>query len=201
MLCVLVFALLLPCAQAMAAKKISNASAESASGAVITEPDDHSFRVTCNAQKDKEYVVMVVSEDGVGEGEVPTKASINNNQNGVVVYMDQATGDSEGHVAFNVRPNLESANGEQYFVYVSSNESAGTPMQRVALFSIEDVLDLIGDVNGDDRVNSSDITALVNLIISGRTLTDNQKLAADSNGDGIVNSSDITALVNLVIRG
>jgi len=147
-------------------------------------------------------VVMVVSQDGVGEGEAPTKASINNNPNGVVVYMDQATCDSEGHVAFNVRPNLESAeNVEQYFVYVSSNESAGAPMQRVALFSIEDVLDLIGDVNGDDRVNSSDITALVNLIISGRTLTDNQKLAADSNGDGIVNSSDITALVNLVIRG
>jgi len=202
MLCVLVFALLLPCAQAMAAKKISNASAESASGAEIPEQDDHSFQVRCNAQKGKEYVVMVVSQEGVGEGEVPTKASINNNQNGVVVYMDQATGDSEGHVAFNVRPNLESAeNGDQYFVYVSSNESAGTPMQRVALFSIEDVLENLGDANGDGAVDGKDVSLCVDNFTKGVALTEAQQSALDVDHNGNLDGKDVSMIVDFFTKG
>ena len=201
MLCALVFALLLSCANAMAVK-INNATPESGSGAEITDQNDKSFKVTYDGQKDKEYVVMVVSKDGVGEGDVPTKESISNNQNGVVVYMDQVESNSEGKVEFVVRPNLENADtGDTYRVYMSSNEASGNTMKLLGSFTLEDVLELIGDVNGDAKVNSSDITALVNLIISGRDLTENQKVAADSNKDGVVNSSDITALVNLVIKG
>jgi hypothetical protein len=71
--------------------------------------------------------------------------------------MDQAKGDSEGKVEFVIRPNLENAEaGDQYFVYVSSNEGSGTPMQKVASFTIDELLALLGDVNGDGAVDVKD---------------------------------------------
>ena len=189
MLCVLVFAMLLTCVHAMAAK-ISNASAENASGAEITAQDDSSFKVTYTAQKDKEYVVMVVSEDGVGEGNVPTKESIGNNQEGVVVYMDQAKGDSEGKVEFTVRPNLENAEGgDQYFVYVSSNEGSGSAMKKVGSFSIDELLALLGDVNGDGTVDVKDRAYLTRYLAhwDGYSVEIN---VCDLNSDGAVDVKD-----------
>ena len=63
---------------------------------------------------------------------------------------------------------------------------------------------VLGDVNGDGRVNGSDITALKNHVsdlipisdmsdVAGRTFK-----ASDVNGDGRVNGSDITKLKNHV---
>ena len=53
-----------------------------------------------------------------------------------------------------------------------------------------------GDVNGDGKVNVSDVTALINMIL-GITTTDQTR--ADVNGDGKVNVSDVTALINLIL--
>ena len=53
-----------------------------------------------------------------------------------------------------------------------------------------------GDVNGDGKVNVSDVTALINMIL-GITTTDQAR--ADVNGDGKVNVSDVTALINLIL--
>lgn len=199
MLCVLVVALLLTCANAMAAK-ISNASAESASGAEITEQDDHSFKVTYAAQKDKEYVVMAVSEDGVGEGEVPTKESIGSNQNGEVVYMDQAKGDSEGKVEFVIRPNLENAEaGDQYFVYVSSNDGSGDTMKKVGSFTIEELLALLGDVNGDGQVTVKDRAYLTRFLAQwdGYVV---EISVADLNGDGQITVKDRAILTRYLAQ-
>lgn len=58
---------------------------------------------------------------------------------------------------------------------------------------VEDVMpdNQPGDVNGDSIVNVSDVTALINLLLSdGET-----PAAADFNGDGTTNISDVTALV------
>ncbi|MGM9869575.1 MAG: SUMF1/EgtB/PvdO family nonheme iron enzyme [Sodaliphilus sp.] len=55
-----------------------------------------------------------------------------------------------------------------------------------------------GDVNGDNAVNVSDVTALVNQIIGSGSYS---VQACDVNGDGQVNVSDVTALVNLIING
>ena len=53
-----------------------------------------------------------------------------------------------------------------------------------------------GDVNGDGKVNVSDVTALVNMILG----TIPKDLArGDINGDGNVNVSDVTALVNIIL--
>ena len=56
---------------------------------------------------------------------------------------------------------------------------------------------LRGDVNGDGKVNISDVTALINLLLAGNT----PPSTADCNQDGKVNISDVTALINYLLRG
>ena len=53
-----------------------------------------------------------------------------------------------------------------------------------------------GDVNNDGRVNVSDVTKLVNVILSIESV---DNTIADVNGDGRVNVSDVTYLINIII--
>ena len=53
-----------------------------------------------------------------------------------------------------------------------------------------------GDVNGDGRVNVSDVSALINMIMG---ITAMDQAAADVNGDGRVNVSDVSALINIIL--
>ena len=55
---------------------------------------------------------------------------------------------------------------------------------------------LTGDVDNNDRVNVSDVTALINMIL-GVISKDEER--ADINGDGRVNVSDVTALINIIL--
>ena len=55
----------------------------------------------------------------------------------------------------------------------------------------------IGDVNGDGKVDVSDVTALINHILG--TASYNAE-SCDINADGIINVSDVTALVNLILK-
>ncbi len=52
-----------------------------------------------------------------------------------------------------------------------------------------------GDVNGDSQVNITDVTALVNMLLTD----DNPPAAADVNGDSLVNITDVTALINMLL--
>ena len=53
-----------------------------------------------------------------------------------------------------------------------------------------------GDVNGGGKVNVSDVTALINMILGMQTMDQGK---ADVNGDGKVNVSDVTALINIIL--
>ena len=53
-----------------------------------------------------------------------------------------------------------------------------------------------GDVNGDGRVNVSDVSALINMILGLQPM--DQSLG-DVNGDGRVNVSDVSALINIIL--
>ena len=55
---------------------------------------------------------------------------------------------------------------------------------------------LQGDVNGDGKVNVSDVSTLINMIMD---ITEMDLMNADVNGDGRVNVSDITALINIIL--
>ena len=61
---------------------------------------------------------------------------------------------------------------------------------------VEPVEPIVGDVNGDGRVNVSDVTTLINMILG---LTPMDETRADVNGDGRVNVSDVTALINIIL--
>ncbi len=53
-----------------------------------------------------------------------------------------------------------------------------------------------GDVNGDGRVNVSDVTELINMILG---IVPVNKDVADINNDNKVNVSDVTALINIIL--
>ena len=55
-----------------------------------------------------------------------------------------------------------------------------------------------GDVNGDGKVNISDVTALINYLLSHNATGVNVD-AADCNQDNTVNISDVTALINYLL--
>jgi hypothetical protein len=55
---------------------------------------------------------------------------------------------------------------------------------------------LKGDVNGDGKVNVSDVTELINMILGVTTMNQSR---ADINGNGQVNVSDVTALINIIL--
>ena len=52
-----------------------------------------------------------------------------------------------------------------------------------------------GDVNGDEGVNISDVTALIDILLTGNEAP----AAADCNQDGDVNISDVTALIDYLL--
>ena len=54
----------------------------------------------------------------------------------------------------------------------------------------------IGDINGDSNVSISDVTALINMLLSD----DDTLVSADVNGDGAVNISDVTALIDMLLN-
>ena len=54
-----------------------------------------------------------------------------------------------------------------------------------------------GDVNGDGKVNIGDVTALINVLLSG---TENENPNADLNGDGLVKISDVTMLIDYLLN-
>ena len=57
-----------------------------------------------------------------------------------------------------------------------------------------------GDVNGDTGVNISDVTALIDYVLSGNA-SGIDLGAADVNQDGSINISDVTALIDHVLTG
>ncbi len=56
---------------------------------------------------------------------------------------------------------------------------------------------ITGDVNGDGKVNVTDVTTLVNMILG--VIPKNEE-RGDVDGNGIVNVSDVTALVNIILK-
>ena len=54
-----------------------------------------------------------------------------------------------------------------------------------------------GDVNGDNNVNISDVTALIDILLNEKPAPQ----AADCNQDGSINISDVTALIDYLLSG
>ena len=57
---------------------------------------------------------------------------------------------------------------------------------------------VLGDANGDGKVNVTDIVEMVNYIL-GKPSANFNKAAADVNGDGEVNVTDIVSVVSVIL--
>jgi hypothetical protein len=80
-------------------------------------------------------------------------------------------------------------------VYVDGTESPWSNKEVVTLFQNGHGFEL-GDVNHDGSVNISDVTALINGLLSNAITCD---ICADINDDNLINISDVTALINLLL--
>lgn len=56
-----------------------------------------------------------------------------------------------------------------------------------------------GDVNNDGHVNISDVTALIDYILSSDSEINQSN--ADTNSDGSINISDVTNLIDMILGG
>ena len=57
---------------------------------------------------------------------------------------------------------------------------------------------LLGDINGDDKVDVWDVNITINIIL-GKDSPANHPGDADVSGDGLVDVSDINAIVNIIL--
>ena len=82
---------------------------------------------------------------------------------------------------------------------------AASPWNLLAGIVSEDVIEpsISGDVNNDGAINVSDVTALINIVMSsaGNSSVASSNAAQDVNGDGAINVSDVTALINMLMSG
>ena len=60
---------------------------------------------------------------------------------------------------------------------------------------------LVGDVNGDERINIADVSDLTDIILNHTPLDIYQTAAADVDGNGVVGVADITALGDMILSG
>ncbi len=65
---------------------------------------------------------------------------------------------------------------------------------------VEPITFILGDVNDDGFVTVADVTALINLVLSGEASADDHP-AADMNEDGSITVVDVTALISYVLSG
>ena len=70
--------------------------------------------------------------------------------------------------------------------------------RRVAYMDANTFACLRGDVNGDGRLNVSDVSELINSLINGKTITNMAE--ADVTADNAINVSDVVELINLIMN-
>ena len=80
-------------------------------------------------------------------------------------------------------------------IYVDDTESDWSNIEEVTLFENGHGYEL-GDVNHDNKVNISDVTALINALLSNEVPCE---ICADVKADGVINIGDVTALINMLL--
>ena len=84
--------------------------------------------------------------------------------------------------------------------YVNATDANWVAIDNLVLRYFGPHANLRGDVNQDGIVTIADVTALVNIILSGSELSTPAVVSlSDINTDGIVTIADVTALVNIIL--
>ena len=83
-------------------------------------------------------------------------------------------------------------------IYTDGSESVWSNIQHVTITASGDE-PLIGDVNGDGMVNITDVTAIIDYILSGDGGEGFDRQAADLDHDGNISISDVTTLIDVIL--
>jgi len=137
--------------------------------------------LTANSQ----YLLLVMS----GASGTPTSSNI--------VYIDQ-TSDSSGSVSFSAYPS-SLADGA-YRVYLVGSDRAFTEASPLATFSYYAPY-VLGDVNEDGRIDTSDALLVLQHIVKNVTLTGNKFSAADvAATKGVIDTSDALRILQYIVK-
>ncbi len=101
---------------------------------------------------------------------------------------------------------LELGNYSSLHTYYNQGHSPYTNMVFETEFSSEFLYELVcsnnillGDINQDNNINISDVVLLINYILNGENISDEEFLIADLNQDDSINVSDVVMLVNIIL--
>ena len=117
----------------------------------------------------------------------PSIKAYSGNSGPLVTYSVTASSDFEGPASILLKNTL--------FTTVAGIE---VPFADETCTVTQTVTNLRGDVNGDNLVTISDVTALIDLLLGGGTINNP---AADCNNDTNVTISDVTALIDYLLGG
>ena len=161
---------------------------------------DYTFVLNCNDTEqfkigsDNYYCDIVAIKIYAGELDQATLKAVVDEGDATSRLITGITGKN-----YTVR-NLE-AGGTFYYrvkaVYTDGTEGVWSNVQSVTLFENGPAFEM-GDVNHDGSVNITDVTFLINAVLTGdysQIFTD----CANLNGDDAVNITDVTLLINLVL--
>ena len=155
-------------------------------------------------------IISLVGEEGTWSfklGEEYLAATGSNNQNYLgtsTVVEDASTATIEIAEDGEATVKFKSSNRN----YLSHNYKSGNP--RFSCYSakqnglqiyrkVTSTETLLGDVNGDTKVDVADVTALVNIIVGGTEPTAEQLAAGDFDNSGTLTATDVEALVQLIL--
>ena len=162
---------------------------------VITDSDEANAAAFTITKADKGYVIKNAKGMSIGQTA---------NSNGLLSsastdYVNELSMNADGSVnvvgSGGAYLRFNAGTDQMRFRYYKSSSYSG--QRAIALYMKQEVVLLIGDVNGDGSISIADVTALVNIVL-GRTAEFDEKVA-DVNGDGSVSVADVTALVNLIL--
>ena len=169
--------------------------------------------VILDSKTDKEYVMVL--DGGASNSRIKIESIANRKRvmlKTVQIYSGNAadmmaaaeTGDADTRTITGITDTLYTVKnltpGANYSykvkaLYLDDTECEWSEAKSVKLLAGDS---LVGDVNGDGNVNTSDVTALVNRLLGTEN---NADFTYDINGDGIIDVSDVTAVINIILQG
>ena len=146
----------------------------------LTERKNANHTLTVSAFPDRVYRMMSYSLN------IKTYSG---NSGALVTFNVTASEDFEGPVVITLRNTLFTTEAG---IEIPFEDETCTVMLPASFIK--------GDVDGDGNVNISDVTALIDYLLSGNASGINVS-AADCNLDGKVNISDVTSLIDYLLSG
>ena len=99
--------------------------------------------------------------------------------------------------------NLNNHQGAQFRIYQSATKDKTVYVDNFTVYYNGEeggpIIDLPGDVNGDDEINIADINALISIILGGIADSDTMR-RADVNGDNEVNIADVNSVIAIILK-